>query len=57
MRRRTDLGEGKRLGCGAASGADGLLDQRHGEPLMRDAMAGRALILGLVAGQMEMDPQ
>lgn len=57
IRSKTNLSERKRFGCGAASGTNRLFDQSHGEPLVRDAMAGRALILRFVAGQMEVYPQ
>lgn len=51
------LREGQRLGRGAAVAADALLDQRHGEALVGDAVAGIAHVLGLPAGDVEVDAQ
>ena len=51
------LREGQRLGGGAAGGADALLDQRHGEALVRDAVRRRAVVLRLARRQVEVDAQ
>ena len=52
-----DLSERQRLRGGATNAADALLDERHGEPLVRNAVSGGALVLRFVARQMEVNPQ
>ena len=53
----TNLREGQWFGRGRACGTYALFNERHGETLVWNAVAGRTLVFWLSTRQMQMNPQ